>query len=92
MDFVLRKYSSRGHSCAMGPGRKPKSESGAAAPMTFRLSPDVRQRLRAAARELGLTQGQVVEMGVEAAEAEVLKKRTAIMGSSVGKRRKKVAK
>jgi predicted transcriptional regulator len=57
-----------------GAGRPPESASGAATAMSFKLSPELQERLRAVAEALDLTQAAIVEMGVEAAERKLARR------------------
>ena len=55
-----------------GAGRKPwKAHGDAMVTMSIKVSPSLRDRLREVASGLGKTHAEVVEMGVDAAEAKL---------------------
>jgi hypothetical protein len=57
------------------PGPAPKDPSGAAKPMTFRVSPAMQERVRKAAKSLEISQADVLVMGVLAAEAKLARRK-----------------
>ncbi len=54
-----------------GTGLEPKSPSGPAVPVAIRLPDELRQRLRLVTEALDISHAEVMEMGIELAEARL---------------------